>query len=106
MDRVNRYRDIICKFLEDFAQDDPEAQLVFDTKRDRYLILHSGWRGESRIYGCAMQFDLIEGRVWIQHNSTEVDVFRELVQQGIEARDIVLGFRSPAVRDRIAAALY
>jgi len=105
MDRVNRYRDIICKFLEAFAQDDPEAQLVFDSARDRYLVLHSGWRGESRIYGCAMQFDLIDGKVWIQHNSTEVDVYRALVQRGIETKDIVLGFRSPAIRERLAAAL-
>lgn len=105
MERVNCYREIISKYLEAFAQDDPEAQLVFDPVRDRYLVLHSAWRGESRIYGCAMQLDLIDGKVWIQHNSTEVDLYRELVQQGVEAQDIVLGFRSPAIRERIAAAL-
>lgn len=88
MDRVIRDREIVCQFLEAFAHDDPEAELVFDLDRDRYLVLHSGWRGESRIYGCAMQLNLIDGKVWIQQNSTEVDLYRELVALGIEAKDI------------------
>lgn len=105
MDRVNHYRNSICQFLETFAQDDPEAQLVFDFARDRYLVLHSGWRGESRIYGCAIHLDLIDGKVWIQNNSTEVDPCPELVKLGVDAKDIVLGFRSPAFRDKLAAIL-
>ncbi|MEM6424289.1 MAG: XisI protein [Cyanobacteria bacterium P01_D01_bin.128] len=104
MDRVNQYRAIICQTLESFAEGDPEADLVFDTTRDRYLVLHSAWRGESRIYGCAMQLDLIDGKIWIQHNSTEIDLYQLLKQQGVEAKDIILGLRSPAVRDRLAAA--
>ncbi|MGF1516002.1 MAG: XisI protein [Elainellaceae cyanobacterium] len=105
MDRVGQYRRIVCQFLKDFAEGDPEAQLVFDTERNRYLVLYSGWRGESRIYGCAIYLDVIEEKVWIQQNSTEIDVYRELVEQGIAAKDLVLGFRSPAIRERLAAAL-
>ncbi|MEH2291521.1 hypothetical protein [Nostoc sp.] len=33
MDRVNKYRQNVCDFLENFAADDPEAQLIFDTER-------------------------------------------------------------------------
>ncbi|MDJ0591993.1 MAG: XisI protein [Pleurocapsa sp. MO_226.B13] len=105
MDRLDRYRQIICQFLEDFATDDPEAQLIFDPERDRYLVMHVGWRKEYRIYGCAIQLDLIEGKVWIQNNSTEVFVDRELIERGIDAKDIVLGFRSPSVREKLASVL-
>lgn len=105
MDRVNQYRQIVRDFLQDFAADDPEAQLIFDTERDRYLVMHNGWRGEYRIYGCAMQLDLIEGKVWIQHNSTEILIERELIELGIAPQDIVLGLRSPSVRERLAIAL-
>ena len=112
MDRINKYRQIICQFLQDFATDDPEAQLIFDTERalrsrslrDRFLVMHVGWRNDYRIYGCAIQLDLIEGQVWIQNNSTEVYVDHELIQRGIEAKDIVLGFRSPSIRDKLALA--
>ena len=105
MDRLNKYRQIICQFLQDFATDDPEAQLIFDPERDRFLVMHVGWRNDYRIYGCAIQLDLIDGKVWIQNNSTEVYVDRELITRGIEAKDIVLGFRSPNIREKIAAAL-
>lgn len=105
MDRVTQYRQIMQNFLKDFADDDPEAQLIFDTERDRYLVMHNGWRGEYRIYGCAMQFDLVEGKVWIQHNSTEIYVDQELIQRGIAPQDIVFGFRSPSIRERLTAAL-
>lgn len=105
MDRLDKYRQIICQFLRDFATDDPEAQLIFDTERDRFLVMHVGWRNDYRIYGCAIQLDLIDGKVWIQNNSTEVYVDRELIKRGIEAKDIVLGFRSPSIREKIAAAL-
>lgn len=106
MDQVTQYRQIVQAFLQDFAADDPEAQLIFDTERNHYLVMHNGWRGDYRIYGCAMQLDLIGGKVWIQHNSTEVYVDRELIQRGIAPEDIVLGFRSPKVRERLAAALH
>jgi XisI protein len=105
MDRVNKYRQIVRDFLQDFAADDPEAQLIIDAERDRYLVMHNSWRGDYRIYGCAMQLDLIEDKIWIQHNSTEILIDRELIQRGIVPQDIVLGFRSPKVRERLATAL-
>lgn len=104
MDQVDKYRQIVREFLQDFTADDPEAQLIFDAQRDRYLVMHVGWRGEYRIYGCAMQLDIIDGKVSIQHNSTEVIIDQELIQRGILKRDIVLGFRSPSIRERLAAA--
>ena len=121
MTKANNYRQIICQFLQDFAEGDPEAQLIFDEKRalrlrsstlrgsrslrDRYLVMHVGWRNEYRIYGCAMQLDLIDRQVWIQNNSTEIYVDRELIKRGIAKQDIVLGFRSPSVRAKIASIM-
>ena len=102
MDKVTKYRKIICQFLQDFARDDSEAQLIFDSERDRYLVMHVAWRNDYRIYGCAMQLDLIDNKIWIQNNSTEIYVDRELIKRGIAAEDIVLGFRSPSVRAKIA----
>lgn len=105
MDKVTKYRQIICEFLQDFAKDDSEAQLIFDLERDRYLVMHVAWRNDYRIYGCAMQLDLIDNQVWIQNNSTEIYVDRELIARGVEPKDVVLGFRSPSVRKKIASIL-
>jgi hypothetical protein len=105
MDRINEYRQIVCQFLEDFAKDDTQAQLIFDHSRDRYLVIHHSWRDEYRIYGCAMHLDIIEGQVWIQQNSTEVFIDQELIQRGVCNKDIILGFRSPTIRKHLAAIL-
>ena len=105
MDKLNKYRQIVCQFLEDFAAEDSEAKLIFDEDRDRFLVMHVNWRNDYRIYGCAVHLDLIDGKVWIQNNSTEIYVNRELEKRGISEEDIVLGFRSPSVREKLASIL-
>jgi len=105
MDQLNKYRQIVCEFLEDFASNDPQDNLVFDLQRDRYLVIHNQWRGEYRIYGCAIHLDIIDSQIWIQHNSTEIFIHQELIQRGVSPEDIILGFRSPSIRQFMAAAL-
>lgn len=41
MERVNQYRQAVCDFLQNSAADDPQVQLIFDAKRDRY-VKHNG----------------------------------------------------------------
>jgi hypothetical protein len=105
MDRINEYRQIVHDFLSDFvAEYDKNGQLIFDIPHDRYLVMHNEWRDEERIYGCAMQLDIIEGQIWIQHNSTEIYIDRELIQRGVSPQDIILGFRSPSIRKLFIAS--
>jgi hypothetical protein len=103
MDRLSEYRQTVVRYLEDFAKNDANAQLVFDRDRDRYIILHNEWRGDERIHGCAMQLDIIENQIWIQINNTEIYVDRELIDRGVDSKDIILGFRSPNIRKLFAA---
>ena len=96
-------------FLEEYAQESVSpnenvtAELVFDEKRDRYLLVHVGWQGARRIYGCPMQIDIIDNKVWLQHNSTEIFVDQELIARGIPSDDMVLGLQSPRIRELVAA---
>ncbi len=46
--------------------------------------MHNEWREEDRIYGCAMQLDIIESQIWIQHNSTEIYIVGEASPWRIE----------------------
>ena len=103
--KVDEYRQITNEFLADFAKNDLNAQLIFDRSHDRYLVMHNEWRDEYRIYGCAMQLDIIEGQIWIQHNSTEIYIDRELIQRGVAPKHIILGFGSPSIRKMVAAAI-
>lgn len=97
------YRELIKKVLEKYisysGKDDPiEKQLIFDTERDRYLIVYVGWEDEKQIYGCPIHIDIKEGKIWIERDFTEAGVANELVELGVPKTDIILAFRSPFVR--------
>lgn len=103
MERLDTYRQAIKRLLEDYARlsaDDKEieTQLLFDDERGHYQLLHVGWQRQHRVYGCVIHMDLKENKIWIQHNGTEANVAAELEEMGVARQDIVLGFRSPAVR--------
>ncbi len=73
-------------------------EIVFDRDRDRYLLIQVGWTNGHWVYGCLLHLDIIEGKVYIQQNNTEVAIASRLVELGIPKHDIVLGFQSPFKR--------
>ncbi|MEM7530897.1 MAG: element excision factor XisI family protein, partial [Chloroflexota bacterium] len=42
-----------------------------------------------------LHFDIINNKIWLQHNGTEMQLASELVEMGVPKQDIVLGFHSP-----------
>ncbi|MEQ9671050.1 element excision factor XisI family protein [Coleofasciculus sp. G2-EDA-02] len=103
MAKLDQYREIVQKLLQDYAafsRDDQEVEteLIFDTTRDHYQLVHIGWQGERRIYGCILHLNIKDGKIWLQHNGTENDIAAELVEMGIPKSDIVIGFHSPFKR--------
>jgi hypothetical protein len=48
-----------------------EVQTIFDVERDHYQLLHLGWRGSKREFGCILHLDIKDGKIWIQHDGTE-----------------------------------
>ena len=104
MDRLEKYRKIVCECLEGFCEYDKNAQMVFDYERDRYLVIHNEWREYDRIYGCTVHIDIIDSQIWIQQNNTEIYINRELIKKGVAPEDVILGFRAPSIRKLISAA--
>jgi hypothetical protein len=89
----------ILKFHSDNHLDnETEVQLIFDTERDRYQVVHLGWEEQRRVYGCIIHVDIKDGKIWIQRDGTEVGVANELVNAGVPKKDIVLAFQSPYKR--------
>lgn len=70
-----------------------QAELVFDRDRDHYLLVETGWQDGYRIYGTLLHIDIIDDKLWIQHDGTEEGIAVELVAAGVPKEDIVLGFR-------------
>lgn len=94
-----KYRSAVEKVLRDYAEflgndDKVEMELVFDSDSDRYLLVETGWHDGYRIYGTLLHLNIIDDKIWIQHDGTEDGVANELVAAGIPKDSIVLGFRT------------
>ncbi len=50
-----------------------------------------GWKGLKRVYCIVLHFDIKDGKVWLQQNTTDIDVGKELLEFGIPNEDIVMG---------------
>lgn len=93
------YRDIVEKILRDYAEflgndEQVQVELVFDRERNRYLLVEAGWQNDYRIYGTLLHIDIVNDKLWIQHDGTEEGIALELVAAGIPKEHIILAFKS------------
>jgi hypothetical protein len=54
-----------------------------------------GWKGLKRVYYTVLHFDIKDSKIWLQQNTTDIDVGQELLEMGIPKEDIVLGLHPP-----------
>ncbi|MUG99746.1 XisI protein [Scytonema sp. UIC 10036] len=104
MAKIDDYRNKIQQLLSKYTQYKPsygevEVEQIFDTERNHYQILKVGWNNQKRIYSPIMHLDIINEKIWIQQNTTEVDIALELIEMGVPKHDIVIGFHTPKMRE-------
>jgi hypothetical protein len=100
MDKLEHYRSCIQTLLEKHSQyksreENVESEIFFDTVRDHYQLMRVGWKGLKRVYYTVLHFDIKDGKIWLQQNTTDIDVGQELLEMGIPKQDIVLGLHPP-----------
>jgi hypothetical protein len=104
VDKLNVYRHLVRELLVERAKlrspgDPVKSQTVFDREDDHYQLINLGWKdGSTRIYGCALHVDIIDGKIWVQHDGTEDAIADQLVAKGVPKQDIVLAYHAPHVR--------
>ncbi|NEO54138.1 MAG: XisI protein [Okeania sp. SIO3B5] len=104
MDKLNKYRTIIKKFLTEQTQgnsldEDIETEIVFDQERERYLLIDLGWQKHQRIYNCVIHLEIKNEKIWIQRNQTDLPISDRLIAEGVPPQDIVLGLQPAYVRE-------
>lgn len=96
------YSDLIQKILKEQAEicgdDYVPMETILDTERHHYLLVQVGWYNGHWIYGNILHLDLINGKIYIQQNNSEILIASLLVEAGVPKTDIVLGFHSPFQR--------
>jgi len=103
MDKLDCYREIIRRLIGEYASYKPshghiETEAIVDTERDHYEVMHVGWDGVRRVHGSVIHLDIINGKIWIQHDGTNRPIAEALVAAGIPRDEIVLGFHPADVR--------
>lgn len=103
MDKLERYRAIIIKLLQEYASipysyGDLERRFIISEDNNNYLLITLGWQNDQRVHGCLIHLEIINDKVWIHRDGTEDGIANDLVTAGIPKADIVLAFHHPEVR--------
>jgi XisI protein len=104
MDKIAKYQQVISGLLNEYAAikktvtPDIKAQVMMDRENNHYQLLSLGWHNNRFVYNVSFHFDIIDEKIWIQQNNTDVLIADELMERGVEKSDIVLGFISEKAR--------
>ncbi|NET00310.1 MAG: XisI protein [Sphaerospermopsis sp. SIO1G1] len=102
MERMNYpelVKTVLTRNTENHRLEVTEKELIFDSERNSYLVVHVAWNNNERAYGTIIHVDIRDGKIWIQRDLTEEGVASALVELGVPKTDIVLGFKSPFLRE-------
>ncbi|MEZ4734234.1 MAG: XisI protein [Caldilineaceae bacterium] len=102
MARLEQYRDAIEAAIREYdgiklAYGDIDLEAVADRVHDHYEVM-MGWDNHERVHASIIHIDIINNKVWIQHDATDVGIANELVARGVPKEDIVLAFHPPYKR--------
>jgi hypothetical protein len=103
MATIEHYRQLVEDIIKKYGQFKPsygevEVELIVDRERDHYQLMNVGWHNNERIRGCVLHIDIKGGKIWIQHDGTEIGVADELVAMGVPKEQIVLAYHAPYKR--------
>ena len=108
---IKKYEQIIIETLREYAElynqqrDGIEAKVIIDKTEKHFQLLSYGWRKGDYQFYVIFHFDIINGKVWVQENRTDVLIAQELVEKGIPKKDIVLGLQIPELRGEMGYAV-
>ena len=109
MDRVKHYREILHGVMKEYAlapsHGEIKVEIIIDGDQNHFEIMHVGWDGSRRVHGTVLHVDIIEEKVWIQHDGTTPGIALDLVKAGIPKEDIVLAYRPAHVRQHTGYAV-
>ncbi|HLJ56931.1 MAG TPA: XisI protein [Chthonomonadaceae bacterium] len=103
MDRTDEYRDIVKRVLRQVADISPSddnirTELVRDDSLGHYQLGQVGWEGDRRIDDTFLHIDVVDGKIWLQHDGTNLIIADDLLEAGVPKEHIVLAFHPPKLR--------
>jgi hypothetical protein len=105
MDKLKKYQDLIIDFLQRYYAETHKSmpqgvsrRLLIDRENNSFQLISIGWREDRHVFDVVFHFDIINDKIWIQCNGTELEIVDEFMNAGVPKTDIVLGFVPPYAR--------
>ena len=103
MERIVKYQKTINAIFDEYANyphtpDGVRYEKIMDTKNNRFQLLRLGWKGVKRVYAIIFHVDIINEKIWIQEDNTEIAIANLLTEKGIQKSEIVLAYFSEQKR--------
>lgn len=95
---MTTYATILTEWLESFVNrrnqgQEVEYAVIADDNHGHYQVIRTGWRRDVFEYNVVFHFQIKPtGKVWLLVNNTDILVTDDLIERGIPASDIVIGF--------------
>lgn len=105
MGKLEKNIKAIMDFLEEQAsykirkKPKVKSRVIADTERNQFLLIWTGWHDASYIHRLWYHFEIIDEKIWVLHNSTDVEVDKELIKRGVMKEDIIGAFVPDYLRD-------
>ena len=93
------YQDAILAFLNEYSEVKPsnwkgvQNQIIVDRENQNYQLVRVGWHENQHIHYTVFHFDLVNGKVYVQENRTDIPILDELEALGIPRKDVFLAFQ-------------
>lgn len=103
--KLKKYEKAILYILNEYLESRKnhpifDYQLITDNIHAQYQIIRTGWDDTLFVHQVILHFQIKENeKIWIWVNKTEIEVDQELLNQGVLAIDIVVGFQSKLMRE-------
>ncbi len=110
-DKIKSYEKIILSTLQEYAdafnqqKNGLQATVLADFEGQHFQLLNYGWRNGNYQFYVVFHFDIRDGKVWLQENRTDILIAGELVEKGVDKKDIVLGLQFPELRAKSGYAV-
>lgn len=103
MDRTDEFRLIVKRALREVetmmpGEGDVRTELILDDTAGHYQLGQVGWDGDRRVDDVYLHVDVYAGKVWIEHDGTNLRLADMLEREGIPRDCIVLAFHPPGMR--------
>lgn len=103
MDKLSNYRQLLRQLLHEYASYKPaygdiDSEVLIDSQQNHFELIRVGWLNKRRVHGSTIHVDIINNKIWIQHDGTDRPIAEALLEAGVPKEDIVLAFHPEHLR--------